>query len=540
MFRKTSPQTSLFQVESFFPGALPDDDWAFIYRDRILPLIDEDMFKHLYSKSEGRPNAPIRVMVSLLIFMGLEELTWRNAEFLYPRRLDWLIATNTPIGEAKIDHTTLFKFYQRLETDNTCTQLFVTLTNEFVEMCGTSLKKQRTDSFFIHGWLRILSRYGLFKETIRKFLQALRKQKPGLYENIKKALSQDYLEKDFDITEKDKALAQRKIALMAKDLYKIICAFENHKQVQHFKTFKILHRVFTQQCEVKEGHNSDPEIVIKETPDSDTVSSPHNPEARYVRKVNQRVTGDKAFVTETCAEENRTQFITDAEVLKATASDSKEQPQIQRRLIENGFKPEKQYGDAGFVNGKTIVDSEKNGVVLEGPTAGRSQSFEEYEKKDRPLDAGDFETRIDINTNDLIVINCPNSQSPEDQKRSDKTGKIIAHFDPDVCRSCSLESRCPLRIGERVATYNVNESEYVGAVRHHKYMEDKEYRKECATRAGAEAMVSELTRAHGVRRSRHRKRSRTKLQLVFAVIACNVKRFIKHGQEYAYLQPALQ
>ena len=63
MFRKTSPQTSLFQVESFFPGALPDDDWAFIYRDRILP-IDEDMFKHLYSKSEGRPNAPIRVMVS--------------------------------------------------------------------------------------------------------------------------------------------------------------------------------------------------------------------------------------------------------------------------------------------------------------------------------------------------------------------------------------------------------------------------------------------------------------------------------------------
>ena len=81
--------------------------------------------------------------------------------------------------------------------------------------------------------------------------------------------------------------------------------------------------------------------------------------------------------------------------------------------------------------------------------------------------------------------------------------------------------------------------EYVGAVRHHKYMEDKEYRKECATRAGAEGMVSELTRAHGVRRSRHRKRSRTKLQLVFAVIACNVKRFIKHGQEYANLQPVL-
>ena len=96
MFRKTSTQTSLFQVDNFFPDALPDDDWAFIYRDRILPLIDEDMFRHLYSESEGRPNAPIKAMVSLLIFMGLEELTWRNSEFLYPRRLDWLIATNCP------------------------------------------------------------------------------------------------------------------------------------------------------------------------------------------------------------------------------------------------------------------------------------------------------------------------------------------------------------------------------------------------------------------------------------------------------------
>jgi len=305
MFRKTSTQTSLFQVENFFPGALPDDDWAFIYRDRILPLIDEDIFRHLYSESEGRPNAPIKAMVSLLIFMGLEKLTWRNAEFQFQRRLDWLVATNTPIGEAKIDHTTLFKFYQRLETDSTCTRLFVSLTNEFVEMCGTSLKKQRTDSFFIHGWLRILSRYGLFKETIRKFLQALRKQKPGLYERIRKELSQDYLEKDFDITEKDKALAQRKICLMARDLYKIVSAFENHKQVKHFTTFEVLHTVFTQQCEVKKDDGSEPEIVIKEKPDSDTVSSPHNPEARYTRKVKQRVTGDKAFATETCAEGKR-------------------------------------------------------------------------------------------------------------------------------------------------------------------------------------------------------------------------------------------
>jgi hypothetical protein len=536
MFRISSPQSCIFEVENYFPDALPENDWCFTYKREVLPLIAEEKFRHLYSESEGRPNAPIKTMVSLLIFMGMEKLTWRAVEFQFSRRLDWLVATNTPPGKAEIDHTTLFKFYQRLEADDTARDLFTDLTDAFIQACGTSLKKQRTDSFFIHGWLRILSRYGLFKETIRKFLQALRKQKPGLYEDIKGQLSRDYLEKEFDLTEKDRELAQRKISLMAQDLYRLKCAFENHRQVKHYETFEILCKVFTQQCEIKDI-DAEPEIIIKEKPDSDAICTPHNPEARYVRKGSQRITGDKAVVTETCDPENKTQFITDIDVTEATEHDSKQQPQIQDRLIENGYKPEKQYEDAGFVNGQTILDSKEKGIELEGPTAGRSQSFETYEDKDRPLDAGNFDTTIDEQINELIVNKCPNGQIPKDQKRSKKTGKILVHFDPNICSACPYAQRCPVKIGQRVATFTVDEAEYVGALRHHQYMSNREYRKECAIRAGVEATVSELTRAHGIRKSRHRKRSRTKLQLTFAALACNVKRFIHHGEQYAYLEP---
>ena len=536
MFRPSSPQSSVFEVENYYPEALPKDDWCFIYKSRVLPLIDEEKFSHLYSEDGGRPNAPIKTAISLLIFMGMEKLTWRAVEFQFPRRVDWLIATNTAFGEAKIDHTTLFKFYQHLEVDNTADELFTEITDAFIKACGTSLKKQRTDSFYIHGWLRILSRYGLFKETIRKFLQALRKQKPGLYEDIKGQLSRDYLGKKFDLTEKDRDLAQRKVALMAQDLYRLKSAFENHKQVRHYETFKILCQVFSQQCEVKDTNDAEPEIIIKEKPDKGAICNPHNTEVRYVRKGKQRVTGDKAVVTETCAPENKTQFITDADLIEATCPDSKEQPNIQDRLIENEFKPEKQYEDAGFVNGQTILDAKGKGIELEGPTAGRSQSFEVYEQEDRPLDAGDFDTTIDDKTNELIVNKCPNNQEPQDQKCSEKTGKIIVHFDPAVCSACSYAGRCPVKIGKRVATYTVDDAEYVGAVRHHQYMSNGEYRKECAIRAGAEATVSELTRAHGMRKSRHRKQSRTRLQLIFGALACNVKRFIRHGEQYAYLE----
>ena len=540
MFRKTSAQSSLFEATNYFPGALPDDDWSFVFKEKVLPLIDEEKFAHLYSENEGRPNASIRTMLSLLIFMGMEKLTWRAVEFLFSRRIDWMIATRTALGEAQIDHTTLFKFFQRLETDNTCREIFIEITDAFIKACGTSVKKQRTDSFFIHGWLRILSRYGLFKETIKKFLQSLRKQKPGLYENIKGQLSRDYLEKDFDLTEKDKELAQRKVALMAKDLYKIHCAFENHKQVAHYETFKILAKVFTQQCEVKDNVDAEPEIIIKKKPDADTICTPHNPQARYVRKGKQTVTGDKGFVTETCSSENKTQFITDVEVLEATASDPGQQPEIQHRLIENDFKPGKQYGDAGFVNGKTILSSKENGIDLEGPSAGRSQSFEAYEQKDRPLDAGDFDISFDEQTNELWVNKCPNEQVPIEQKRSETTGKFLVHFESDLCRSCPKSERCPVKIGKNVSTFTVDETAYTGAARHHRYMSDKQYRKECATRAGVEATVSELTRSHGVRRSRHRERKRTRLQLIFAALACNVKRFIRHVDQYAGLVPAFQ
>jgi hypothetical protein len=537
MFRLTSQQSSIFEVENAIPGALPDTDWSFTYKEKVLPLIDEEKFRHFYHESKGHPNAPIKASVSILIFIGMEKLTWRAAKFLFPRRLDWLIATNTPIGDAQIDHTTLFKFYRRIEADDTARELFVSLTDSFIKACGTSVKMQRTDSFFIHGWLRILSRYGLFKETIRKFLLTLRKQNPGLYKNIKGQLSKDYLEKAFDLTEKDRELAQKKISLMARDLYRIKCAFEKHSKIRSYETFKILCKVFSQQCEVKETIDADPEILIKEMPDKDAICTPYNPEARYIRKGNQRVTGDRGTVTETCDPENKTQFITDASDNEATKHDTKEQPDVQDRLIENGFKPDKQYVDAGFVNGQTILDSKEKGIELEGPTAGRSQSFKTYQSKDRPLDAGDFDTTFDDQTNNLIVNQCPDKQVPKDQKRSKKTGKIIVHFDRDVCSACPLAERCPVKIGKRVSTYTVDEAEYVGAVRHHQYMGDQKYRKECAVRAGVEATVSELTRAHGMRKSRHRERCRTKLQLTFAAIACNVKRFIRHGGKYGYLEP---
>ena len=115
----------------------------------------------------------------------------------------------------------------------------------------------------------------------------------------------------------------------------------------------------------------------------------------------------KGFLTETCDKNNKTQFITDASVTSATTADVKEFPAIQERLEEGKMKPEEHYADAGFVNGQTIVDSHDKGIALEGPSSGRSQSFEKYQDGESVFNFRGFSTGslIKVDTGGCMPLN---------------------------------------------------------------------------------------------------------------------------------------
>jgi hypothetical protein len=254
-------------------------------------------------------------------------------------------------------------------------------------------------------------------------------------------------------------------------------------------------------------------------------------------KRNKAVVGHKAFVTETCDTANKVQFITDVNLETAVHADSKEIFAIEQRLERNGFMPETLHGDAGFVNGDSILKSEVKGIDLAGPSSGRSQSLEDFACEERSFDIADFEVEIDNESKKITVLSCPQGQQSLGQKRSDKTGKILVHFKSAVCKSCAEQHRCPIKIGVRKSTLNVTEEQYAGAIRHHEYMGNAEYRKECGIRAGAESLVNEVANGHGARKSRHRNQKGAKVQLFFASIGCNVKRYIQHMRKCAQNAP---
>lgn len=250
-----------------------------------------------------------------------------------------------------------------------------------------------------------------------------------------------------------------------------------------------------------QNRTSESEIEIREKPDGDKIiSSPHNTDAVYTRKEKQTVVGHKGFVTETCDSNNGVQFITDVNFESATHADAREIFAIEQRLADNNLVPETLYGDAGFIDA------------------------------DHPFDIANFQVSVDGKNGELAVLACPAGQMANDQHRSEKTGKVLVHFKRDFCVSCTSRERYQVRVGGRTATLTVYEAQYAGAARHHEYMGNVEYRKECGIRAGAESLMNEIANLHNGRQSRHRNEKGLRLQLVFAGISCNVKRFIRYTQ----------
>ena len=55
--------------------------WAKTFRERCLPLIDEELFRPLYCEDNGAPCKSIRVVVGALILQALFDLTDAEAQW---------------------------------------------------------------------------------------------------------------------------------------------------------------------------------------------------------------------------------------------------------------------------------------------------------------------------------------------------------------------------------------------------------------------------------------------------------------------------
>ncbi len=114
------------------------------------------------------------------------------------------------------------------------------------------------DSVHIQSNMRHLGRIGLFVKTIKKFLANLKRQHRSLFDKLDHDMIQRYMSK------KEESLfamvkpsdSSRTLDQLANDAFSLTQGFASVFRVHDMSSFKLLTRLFKEQCVVEEGDGS--------------------------------------------------------------------------------------------------------------------------------------------------------------------------------------------------------------------------------------------------------------------------------------------
>ena len=176
MFRARAPQESLWQSEFLITprkAELLRKSWAEVFRNEALGLIDEERFAPMYSVDTGRPNRAVQTVLGVLVLKEMFDLTDIEALEELEFNLLWHHALRLEMEESHLAQKTLHNFRVRLMEHDGGRMAFCETTDRIIEAMGLGTGKQRLDSTHIMSNIAVLTRLGLFCETVRVFLLAV-------------------------------------------------------------------------------------------------------------------------------------------------------------------------------------------------------------------------------------------------------------------------------------------------------------------------------------------------------------------------------
>lgn len=513
MFKPTSSQRSLLCIEHRMDrvkrGRL-EHSWAHPFRNQALPLIDEQRFAKYFDEDNGRPNRPVRMVLGVLILKEVRDLTDMEALEELEFNMAWHYALDVLPEDAHLCQKTLHNFRIKLVDDDQGAGLFESTTASLIKAARLKTGRQRQDSTHIMSNIKLLTRLGLFVQTVTRFLESLREAHPALCAELPMDLRERYLDREGYFSDARGSEAPRRLAQAAEDVHRLIQHFQGNEKVNALESYALLSRLHAEQCE---PDASEPErIKLKEKPAGSSLQSPSDPDATYGHKGK----GYEVQLSETCEKDNAFQAVTSVSVTKANASDQygvlPALEQVQRTC---GETPEMMHADAGYGSGANILRAREMGTELLAPIASPTPT------KLMPIE--DFE----FNEEGTRVLRCPGDMEPIEQRTSLRDHQTYASFAGERCRQCPLNDKCPTRqhAKKRVLDFD---KELVAMARRRKEQKTRAFKESHKIRSGIEATNSELKRSHRLGKLRVRRRKRVELSVRLKVLALNMKRYVNH------------
>jgi hypothetical protein len=329
MFKKSSEsgQLNMFtSPKSLFTGntlKMYEDKqaWHNHFRQQVTMRIDENMFRPLYCQNNGTPNAPIRILVGMMILKEAEGLS--DQKIFEECRFNSLVRSalglhnvNDPIPT----ESTYYLFRKRIveygkeNNVNLLESVFAQITKSQCVEFEVSGKRIRMDSKLLGSNIAWLSRYELIHETLRLFYNQV-KHSDELDKTIRERLDELlHLEGNKVVYTCSGEEVKSRLQELGALIYRILPLFPTLTSVY----YQTLQRVFNEQYKIDEQ-----KVVVareKEKISPKSIQSPHDTDCHYRKKDDQTVKGYSLNVTESC-DDDKLNLIGHVDVKEASTSD---------------------------------------------------------------------------------------------------------------------------------------------------------------------------------------------------------------------------
>ena len=348
MFKKSQPsQGDLFKsisnhVSSRKRKSLEDpNSWHNVFYDQVTRRIDEGIFRVLYSEGIGRPNAPVRVLIAMMILK--EGHGWSDEQLFEQCRFN--LKVMRALGFQNLDEevpteSTYYEFRRALahhaktHREDLMKACFQKITAKQIALHGVKGGKVRLDSKLLNSNIAQSTRLELILEGIRFFIHPLEleplrpRMKPRHFDLLERLQSQSVANVVYRLA----ADKQPDLLISLGYIIRLLLRFYKRKKVDNYALLRRLYEEHYQSNRQEDDQQDEGQDRDQPRPrDSSQITSAslqsvHDPEAAFRRKGHGKqkkmVSGYHANITETCSEDNELNLIVDAQVKPANYNES--------------------------------------------------------------------------------------------------------------------------------------------------------------------------------------------------------------------------
>lgn len=274
------------------------------FRNDILPVLPVASMAPFFSESFGRPSKELHTILGVLLLQQMLNLTDDETLDQLSYSIQWHYALNITEETDSAKYfcpKTLWNVRNIASTHNVDSKLFETITDSLVKKFEVDTDYQRLDSVHLKSNMRRLGRISIISNTIHKFLVNLKRQNPDAFGSVSTVLVERYVTPKAMVcfsrvkpSDSDKTLQS-----VSQDLYELEQQFKGDADVSKMHSYKLIERVFKEQCSVKTTDNVKVIEVVPQNPHDvpcDSVQNPSDPDASYCAHKGQ---GFKAQIMET-------------------------------------------------------------------------------------------------------------------------------------------------------------------------------------------------------------------------------------------------